>query len=73
MQHLEDAIRQRAYHLWIEDGQPEGNADAYWLSAQREILTMSLESAAVAPTASATAKPAKKAKVAAPKKSKRAA
>jgi hypothetical protein len=25
------------------DGQPEGKADVYWLSAQREILTTSLE------------------------------
>ena len=43
MQHLEEVIRQRAYHLWIADGQPEGHADVYWLSAQREILTTSLE------------------------------
>ena len=43
MANLEEAIRERAYHLWIADGQPEGNADVYWLSAQREILTTSLE------------------------------
>jgi hypothetical protein len=24
MPNLEDAIRERAYHLWIADGQPEG-------------------------------------------------
>jgi hypothetical protein len=43
MPNLEEAIRERAYHLWIADGQPEGKADVYWLSAQREILTTSLE------------------------------
>jgi DUF2934 family protein len=77
MQHLEEVIRQRAYHLWIADGQPEGQADVYWLSAQREVLTMSLESpgsdAAVltaTDAASVTTKPAKKAKVARSGKSK---
>jgi Protein of unknown function (DUF2934) len=43
MPNLEEAIRERAYHLWIADGQPEGQADMYWLNAQREILTTSVE------------------------------
>ena len=46
MPNLEDAIRERAYHLWIADGQPEGQADMYWLNAQREILTTSVEGSA---------------------------
>ena len=25
MPNLEEAIRERAYHLWIADGQPEGH------------------------------------------------
>jgi hypothetical protein len=55
MPNLEEAIRERAYHLWIADGQPEGQADIYWLNAQREIITTSVESsgsnaAAAAPT-----------------------
>lgn len=76
MPNLEKAIRERAYHLWIADGQPEGNADVYWLSAQREILTTSLEgSIQTAATAhmdsvSATTKPVKKAKIARSGKSK---
>ena len=70
MPNLEEAIRERAYHLWIADGQPDGKADIYWLNAQREMLTTSVESsgstAAAAPTAtgSAAKKPAKKAKAA---------
>jgi DUF2934 family protein len=64
MSNLEEAIRERAYHLWIADGQPEGKADIYWLHAQREVLTTSVEgptSATVAaPTATVAAKPAKK-------------
>jgi hypothetical protein len=67
MPNLDEAIRERAYHLWIADGQPEGQADIYWLNAQREILTTSVESpgsnaVAVAPTdtGSVATKPGKK-------------
>jgi hypothetical protein len=74
MPNLEEAIRERAYHLWIADGQPEGQADMYWLNAQREILITSLGSDATAsalPDAvSVTTKPAKKAKAARSAKSK---
>ena len=76
MPNLEEVIRERAYHLWIADGQPDGNSDVYWLSAQREILTTSVEgSIETAATAhmdsvSATTKPVKKAKVAGSGKSK---
>ena len=44
MQDLEHAIRERAYLLWIADGQPEGNANVYWLAAQGEILATTLNS-----------------------------
>jgi hypothetical protein len=30
MQDLEQAIRERAYHLWTADGRQEGNAEAHW-------------------------------------------
>jgi hypothetical protein len=76
MPNLEEAVRERAYHLWIA-GQPEGQADIYWLNAQREIFTTSVESArsnaaAAAPidTGSVATKPAKKARVALSGKSK---
>ena len=42
MPNMEEAIRERAYHLWIADGQPDGKADIYWLNAQDEILTTSV-------------------------------
>ena len=77
MPNLEEAIRERAYHLWIADGQPEGQADIYWLNAQREILTTSAEgsgsnAAAAAPidTRLVATKSAKKTKVARSGKSK---
>jgi hypothetical protein len=77
MPNLEDAIRERAYHLWIADGQPEGQADMYWLNAQREILTTSVEgsgsnAAAAAPIdmGLVATKSAKKAKIARSGKSK---
>ena len=61
MPNLEEAIRERAYHLWIADGQPEGKADIYWLNAQHEILTTSVESLASTAAAADTVatKPAK--------------
>jgi hypothetical protein len=59
MQNLEEAIRERAYHLWIAAGRPDGNSDAYWLDAQREVLTTAMDS-----SASAAAKPAKKPRIA---------
>jgi Protein of unknown function (DUF2934) len=77
MPNLEEAIRERAYHLWIADGEPEGQADIYWLNAQREILTTSFESSgsnapAAAPTDTGlvATKSAKKAKFARSGKSK---
>jgi hypothetical protein len=61
MPNLEEVIRERAYHLWIADGQPDGHADIYWLNAQREILTTSVESS---DSNAAAAAPGKKATVA---------
>ena len=78
MTNLEEAIRERAYHLWIADGQPEGNADLYWSSAQREIRTTSLEGSSETPAkahmdpVSATTEPLKKAKVTRSRKSRAA-
>jgi hypothetical protein len=72
MPNLEEAIREHAYHLWMADGQPEGNADIYWLNAQHEILTTSAESLASTAAAVDTVatKPARRAKAARSRKSK---
>jgi hypothetical protein len=42
MQDLDQAIRERAYQLWMESGRDDGKADHHWLAAQREILSASL-------------------------------
>ena len=42
MQEMEQAIRERAYQLWVESGFEHGNADAHWLAAQHEVLSASL-------------------------------
>jgi Protein of unknown function (DUF2934) len=42
MQDLEQAIRERAYLRWLEEGCRDGNADAHWLAAQRDVLSASL-------------------------------
>ena len=62
MPNLEQAIRERAYHLWIADGSPEGRADDYWLTAQHEILAASLEGPALAVETMA-AKPVRRTRV----------
>jgi hypothetical protein len=71
MPNLEEAIRERAYHLWIADGQPEGNADIYWLNAQHEILTTSANTITAVDTVAS--KPAKRARAARSGKNKTAA
>jgi hypothetical protein len=63
MQDLEQAIRERAYHLWVADECNDGNADSHWLVAQRELLATSLGGIArVTVEAETPAKPAKKTK-----------
>jgi hypothetical protein len=42
MQDMEHIVRERAYHLWIEGGRQDGQADNYWLAAQRDVLSASL-------------------------------
>lgn len=51
---IEDRIRAIAYSLWLEEGQPEGRAEAHWFKA------MELANAEAAPVAKKAA-PAKKA------------
>jgi hypothetical protein len=59
MQDIEQAIRERAYHLWAADGCHEGNEEGYWLTAQREILASSLSDVARVATPSKTKKKTK--------------
>jgi hypothetical protein len=59
MSNLDEAIRERAYHLWLKDGRPEGQADLYWLNAQRDLLSASVEAIA-APFEPEVTKPTKK-------------
>ncbi|AJY15002.1 DUF2934 domain-containing protein [Burkholderia multivorans] len=33
----EAQIRERAYRLWQDAGSPDGNAEAYWLMAERQL------------------------------------
>ena len=34
----EQLIRERAYHLWMADGCPEGRADFHWHVAREQVL-----------------------------------
>ena len=42
MHDIDQAIRERAYQLWLESGCQHGDADHHWLAAQREVLGASL-------------------------------
>jgi hypothetical protein len=37
-QNLEQAVRERAYFLWLAEGCPDGRADAHWQHAQDQHL-----------------------------------
>jgi Protein of unknown function (DUF2934) len=45
----EDDIRNRAYHLWKEAGEPAGRMDIYWYEAERELLDERAEQGDVPP------------------------
>lgn len=38
---FEQQVRERAYHIWEDEGRLHGHADAHWLRAENEILTPS--------------------------------
>jgi Protein of unknown function (DUF2934) len=48
MANPEQLIRERAYHLWIGEGCPEGRADFHWHVAREQVLA-SLRSPAAKP------------------------
>jgi hypothetical protein len=33
----DDLIRERAYQIWLERGQPEGSPDDHWFAAEQEL------------------------------------
>lgn len=41
--HNEDAIRDRAYALWLEAGSPDGNDWQFWHDAERELAAGALD------------------------------
>lgn len=55
MSDREEKIRERAYRLWVEEGQPEGRHDQHWEEARRQIDAE--EKGANAKAASGEAKP----------------
>ncbi|MFK4507717.1 DUF2934 domain-containing protein [Bradyrhizobium daqingense] len=70
MSDLEQAIRERAYQLWMNGGAEHGHAERHWLEAQREILAASLDAVA---RASKVCSDKPKAKSAGSRKKRRAA
>jgi hypothetical protein len=43
-----DAIQHLAYHLWTEEGCPDGRSDDFWLKAEKA-MSMSLGSIVLSP------------------------
>ena len=33
----DDRVRERAYHIWVDEGQPEGCELDHWLRAKQEV------------------------------------
>ena len=58
----EDRVKALAYAIWLEEGQPEGRAEAHWFKA------LELANAEAAPVAKPRRKTAAATKTAAPRK-----
>ncbi|SMH53019.1 DUF2934 domain-containing protein [Maritimibacter sp. HL-12] len=56
----DDEIREAAYHMWLDDGAPEGGDQAYWFRAEAA-LSAAKPKAAPRAKAAATKAPARKA------------
>ena len=54
---LEKRIRKRAYRLWIEEGQPQGKAEAHWELARIAIALEDAKPQMQRPVATPTAEP----------------
>src|SRR6185312_5420233 len=39
MDHLEQAVRERAYFIWLDGGCGHGSADEHWLAAEAELTS----------------------------------
>ena len=62
MHDVEQSIRERAYQLWTETGCQDGHAETHWLTAQRELLSTSVDkigSVSVGEVSETTDKPTK--------------
>ncbi len=35
-----DQVRERAYHLWTQEGRVHGRAEQHWLQAERDLLAV---------------------------------
>jgi hypothetical protein len=45
----EEDIRNRAYHLWKQAGEPAGKMDTFWYKAEAELLAERVEQGEVPP------------------------
>jgi hypothetical protein len=54
---LEQRIRGRAYRLWVEEGQPQGKAEAHWELARIAIALEDAKPQMQRPVAGPTAEP----------------
>lgn len=66
--HTEEHIREAAYLLWKNEGEPAGQDQEYWFRAEAELSTPKPRKRAAAKKAADEAKPVRAAKPAAAKK-----
>ncbi len=54
----DEEIREAAYHMWLEDGAPEGEDQAYWFRAEAALTGAKPKAAPKAKAKAAPKKPA---------------
>ncbi len=63
-----DQVRERAYHLWTQEGRVHGRAEQHWLQAERDLLaaappvTVTSKSKGKRPSKPPTSRPRSRAK-----------
>ena len=57
---FEEQVRQRAYQIWMELGQAEGQAQDHWIAAELHLLTDAAKEIAVVPSTAKSVKSAQR-------------
>ena len=65
MDDVEERVRERAYKLWVEEGKPQGRADAHWDMAAELVAIEDNQRATLKPVPAEGGEPVESAEIAA--------